>query len=81
MDILINRQPEDGTPPQASHAHPGPAAATNANPWAAPRAHYAQVKRLLSWRSCVFQRDASLIRPQEQAPRGQSSAERQRGTC
>jgi hypothetical protein len=75
MDILITRQPEDGTHLQASRAHPGPDAATNANPWAAPRAHYAQVKRLLSWRSCVFQRGASLIQPQEETPRAQSRAE------
>lgn len=62
MNIVITRHPEAGTPPQASHAHPETDAATSANPWAARRAHYARVKRVLSWQSCVFQRDAPLIR-------------------
>jgi hypothetical protein len=80
MDIVITRHPEDGTHPQARHAHPGTDAATSPNPWAAPRAHYAQVKRVLSWQSCVFQRGASLIKPQEETPRGQPSSECQSGT-
>jgi hypothetical protein len=72
MDIVITRHPENGTHPLASHAHADSDPATHPNPWAAPRAHYAQVKRILSWRSCVFQRGAPLIQPQEDAQRGHS---------
>jgi hypothetical protein len=74
VDILIPRQPNDCANEQTDTAHPDAETAASENPWAAPRAHYAQVKRLLSWRSCVFQRGASLIQPQEEATQGQSGS-------
>jgi hypothetical protein len=63
MDSVLTRQPDYCGREPTDTPQPTTDAAASVNPWAAPRAHYARVKRILSWQSCVFQRGALLIKP------------------
>jgi hypothetical protein len=74
MDIIFTRQPDSCAHEPADTTKPATEASASVNPWAAPRAHYAQVKRILSWQSCVFQRGAPLIKPHKDAERSQGSS-------
>jgi hypothetical protein len=74
MDIIYTRQPDSCAPESTDAANPTTSTAASVNPWAAPRAHYAQVKRILSWQSCVFQRGASLIKTQAEIRREQDGS-------
>jgi hypothetical protein len=74
MDIIFTRQPDSCGREPADTAQPTTNTAASVNPWAAPRAHYARVKRILSWQSCVFQRGTPLIKPYEDAEQGRGGS-------